>query len=192
MAKGFKDDEGNFRPTGQPVGTSKKKKSIDISRGTLITEPTLEFIPRESGVSWETAVERFVEYRDDNSNLDGFSFEPDIDNGFDFNDADQVIDFHELFVEGGEENPVFVIAVTNQLGGTPTRELQSAFEQTKNEGKTALIGFFRDDLANEFTDISFPISGIDREEALELAENNAQDSIAVLFNDGTFSIENVR
>jgi len=192
MAKGFKDDKGKFRPTTKSPLPRKKQKTIDSSKGTLITEGTFSFTPRESGVTWETAVERFTDFRDDNPDLEAFSFDPEINSGFDFLDPDMVINFHDLHVKGGDENPVFVVGVTNQLGGTPTRELQSAYEQVKNEDKIALIGFFTDGQDNEFTDISFPISGIDREEALKLASENAQDSVSVVFSDGTFSIETVQ
>ncbi len=54
------------------------------------------------------------------------------------------------------------------------------------------LGYFKDDLDNEFTDISFPLSDIPREEALQIAKEFAQDNIAVVFDDGTFSIETVR
>lgn len=192
MAKGFTDEKGRFRPIGNQSPVSRKEKTIDAGKGTLITEGTFEFTPRERGVTWDKAVDRFVKFRDSNNDLIGFSFDPVINEGFDFEDPDQVIDFHELNVEGGEENPVFVIGVTNQLGGTPTRELQSAYEDVKNKGRTPLIGFFIDDNNNEFTDIAFPVSGVSREEALLIGGENAQDSISVLFSDGTFSIEDVR
>ena len=76
------------------------------------------------------------------------------------------------------------------MGGTPTRELQSAYEQIKSERRNAFIGFFTDQ-ENEFTDISFPLSDVDREEALEIARDQAQNTIGVVFSDGTFSIESV-
>ncbi len=193
MANGFTDDEGRFRPFSKTgVGKSKKEKTVTTGKGKLITKQGFEFTPRERGVTWETAVERFVEFRDDNSDLEGFTFDPEINEGFDFEDADRAIDFHDFYVEGGEKNPVFLIGVTNQLGGTPTRELQSAYEQIKSERRNVFLGYFKDDLDNEFTDISFPLSDIPREEALQIAKEFAQDNIAVVFDDGTFSIETVR
>ncbi len=193
MARGFTDDDGQFRPfsvTG--VGKSKKEKTITSGKGQLITEGEFEFIPREEGVTWETAVERFIDFKDDNLDLEGFTFDPTINAGFDLeNDPDQAINFHELYVQGGDDNPVFVIGVTNQLGGIPTRELQSAYEQIKVERTNVFLGFFTDG-ENEFTDISFPISDIPREEALEIARDQAQDTIAVVFNDGSFTLETVR
>jgi hypothetical protein len=192
MAKGFKDDSGKFRPFSKTgVGASKKEKSVTAGKGKLITEGTFEFTPREGGVTWEKAVERFIEFKDNNEDLEGFTFDPEINQGFDLeNDPDQAINFHDLYVQGGDENPVFVVGVTNQLGGTPTRELQSAYEQIKSERRNAFIGFFTDE-QNEFTDISFPISDVDREEALEIARDQAQSAIGVVFSDGTFSIESV-
>lgn len=193
MATGFTDDSGKFRPFSKTgVGKSKREKTVTAGKGKLITEETFEFTPREKGVSWEIAVERFIEFKDKNEGLEGFTFDPEINQGFDLeNNPDEAINFHDLYVEGGDENPVFVIGVTNQLGGTPTRQLQSAYEQIKNERRNAFIGFFSDQ-QNEFTDISFPISDIDREEALEIAKMNAQNAIGVIFEDGTFSIEIVR
>ncbi len=192
MAKGFKDDSGKFRPISKTgVGKSKREKTVTTGKGKLITEGTFEFTPREGGVTWEKAVERFIDFKDNNADLEGFTFDPEINQGFDLeNDPDEAINFHDLYVEGGDENPVFVVGVTNQLGGTPTRELQSAYEQIKSERRNAFIGFFTDD-QNEFTDISFPISDVDREEALEIARDQAQSAIGVVFSDGTFSIESV-
>jgi len=191
MAKGFKDSNGNFRPTGQPLRKSNREKSIDTSRGTLITEGIFEFVPRESGVPFETASERFMDFR--NSTLeDEFSFDPEIDKGFDFNNRNQAKEFHDLFVEGGQRNPVFVIGVQNQLGKNPTRATQSAYEDVKNDGRTPLIGGSIDTLTGEpQTDVSFPVSDISKEEALDLADQYAQTSIATVFNDGEFRVEDV-
>lgn len=192
MAKGFKDNKGKFRPTGQPAGRSKKEKTIDTTSGTLITEGVFEFIPRETGVSFDTASERFIEFREMNEDLEGFSFDPVINQGFDFNNNIQAKEFHALFVEGGDENPVFVIGVQNQLGKNPTRATQSAYEEVKNDGKNPLIGGSIDPLTGEpLTDVAFPVSGINREEAFELADEYAQDSIATIFNSGQFRVENV-
>jgi len=192
MVKGFKDDKNRFRPTGRGQPVSKVSKTIDVSRGTLITQPEFEFIPREGGVSWELASERFIEFRKDIPDEEGFTFDPETNKGFDFNDTDEALEFHDLFVEGGDENPVFVIGVQNQLGRNPTRASQSAYEKLRSEGKTTLIGGSFSELTQEpFTDISFAVSGINKEEALDLADESAQDSIAVVFNDGGFFIENV-
>ncbi len=191
MAKGFTDSNGNFRPTGQPLRKSNREKSIDTSKGTLITEGTFEFTPRESGVTFETASERFIEFRNQTVE-DEFSFDPEINQGFDFNNKVQAREFHDTFVEGGDRNPVFVIGVQNQLGKSPTRSTQSAYEDVKNDGRTPLIGGSINVLTGEpQTDISFPISNVSREEALDLADEYAQDSIAVIFHDGRFRVEDV-
>jgi len=190
LAKGFTKD-GKFRPTGQPLAKSNREKSIDTSRGTLITEGTFEFIPREGGVTFETARERFMDFRE-STDQDEFSFDPEIDQAFDFNDNNQAKEFHDLFVEGGQKNPVFVISVQNQLGSDPTRATQSAYEDVKNDGRTPLIGGSIDFLTDlPLTDVSFPISGIDIEEARDLADEYAQDTLAVITNDGKFRVENV-
>lgn len=191
MVKGFTDSNGKFRPTGQPLLKSNKEKSIDTSRGTLITEGTFEFIPRETGVTFETANKRFIEFRNETVE-DEFSFDPELNQGFDFNNKEQAREFHETFVEGGDRNPVFVIGVQNQLGKNPTRATQSAYEDVKNDGRTPLIGGSINVITGQpQTDISFPISNVTREEALDLADEYAQDSIAIIFPDGKFRVEDV-
>ena len=131
MAKGFKDSSGRFRPTGQPVGSSKKEKTIDTGKGLLITEGTFEFTPRERPVSWEVASERFIEFRKDLPDDAGFSFDPVTDTGYDFNDNAEALDFYNQFAEGGKS--VFVIGVTNQLGRNLTRTTQSGYEEVRRE-----------------------------------------------------------
>lgn len=192
MAKGFKDSNGNFRPTGQPVGSSKKQKTIDAGRGMLITQGTFEFIPRERPVSWEVASERFIEFRKDLPDDAGFSFDPVTNTGYDFNDRAQALDFHTQFVEGGENQTVFVIGVQNQLGRNPTRASQSAYEQVRNDGFDPLIGGSWSIVAQQpFTDISIAVSGIDSEEAFDIANDLGQDFISIVNKDGDFFIADV-
>ncbi len=190
MAKGFKDSSGRFRPTGQPVGSSKKEKTIDTGKGLLITEGTFEFTPRERPVNWEVASERFIEFRKDLPDDAGFSFDPVTNTGYDFNDNAEALDFYEQFTEGGKS--VFVIGVTNQLGRNLTRTTQSAYEEVRREGFDPLFGGSYSEVAKQpFTDISFAISGIDSEEALDLARERGQGFVSIINKNGEFFIANV-
>lgn len=189
MAKGFKDKNGDFRPTsGQPVGKSKKEKTIDPTKGTLIKEPTFEFIPREGGVSWETAVDRFIQFRKDIPDKQGFTFDPVTNIGYNFKVKDEALDFHNQFAED-ENSSVFVIGVQNQLGRDPTRASQSAYEQVKNDDLDPLIGgFFSEEFQLPFTDISFAVSGINTDNAFDKAREYSQDFLTVVNKDGDFFV----
>ena len=190
MARGFKDSDGNFRPTGSPVRSSKKEKTIDTGKGMLITKGTFEFIPREKPVSWEVASERFVEFRKNLPDDSGFSFDPVTNIGYDFEDKDEAIDFFKQFSE--DNKSVFVIGVQNQLGRNPTRATQSAYEEVKNDGFDPLIGGSFSELAQQpFTDVSFAVSGIDSEEAFDIARNRSQSMVAIVNKDGEFFIADV-
>lgn len=193
MTKGFKDKNNNFHPTGgQPVGKSKKEKTIDPTEGTLIKEPTFEFTPREKPVRFEVAEELFNEFRKDLPDRANFSFDPVTNTGYDFRNKDEALDFHNQFVEGRESNSIFIISVQNQLGRFLTRASQSAYEDVKNDGLDPIIGGSFSIKAQEpFTDISFAISGIDSEKAFDLARENGQDFVAIVNSDGEFFVPDV-
>lgn len=188
MVKGFMKDN-KFRPTGgQPIGRSSKEKTIDPDKGTLIKEGTFEFTPREKPVTWEVAMDRFIEFRKDIPDEEGFTFDPVTDTGYNFKVQDEALDFHNQFTED-ENSSVFVIGVQNQLGRDPTRASQSAYEQVKNDDLDPLIGgFFSEELQLPFTDISFAVSGVNTDDAFDKAREYGQDFVTVVNKDGEFFI----
>lgn len=116
---------------------------------------------------------------------DAFSFNPKtgkVTDAFDQKEATAFFDNHSV-----DGKPVYVISKTNNQGGL-NRKTESSYNQIIGEGKTPLIGRWKSDITGvEYTDMSFPVSGISESEAKGLLAKNAQESALVVSANGVVS-----
>ena len=116
------------------------------------------------------------------SKEDAFSYNPKtgkVTDAFDKEDASRFFDNHSV-----NGQPVYVISKTNNQRGL-NRRTESSYNQIINEGNTPLIGRWKSDVTGvEYTDMSFPVSGISESEAKGLLRNNAQESALVISSNG--------
>ena len=123
------------------------------------------------------------------SDLQGFTFDPELNRGFNFKKLQDKKDYHELFVfPKNSDSPVYTIALTNQLKLKDVRLLKSNYEFVKGKGFRPMFGFFIDEDGSKFIDIAIPISGITKDEAIRLGKKYAQKSIVVIFKNGESSL----
>jgi len=99
------------------------------------------------------------------TDLEGFTFDPELNRGFDFEKLEDIKDFHRLFTfPKGSDSPVYSIALTNQLKLKDARLLKSNYEFVKEKGFRPMFGFFIDqEDGSKFIDVAIPISGITKD-----------------------------
>ena len=157
------------------------KKQVDDFKAT----------PKKTKTPVKSQSKPFGEVRKDyekvvaKSKEDAFSYNPNtgkVTNAFDKEDAGKFFDNHSV-----DGKPVYVISKTNNQGGL-NRKTESSYTQIINEGNTPLIGRWKSDATGvEYTDMSFPISGISESDAKGLLRNNAQESALVVSANGLVS-----
>ena len=169
-----------------------KKSKVFSTKDLIVPTPRTKIVPitpkLEEPINYITANRRFQEFLE-KSKLEGFSFVPELNRGFDFKNLNDAKRFHRMFVEPkNSDNPVYTIAFTNQLTLTDTRELHSNFEFAQGKGFNPIFGFFTDELGRKFSDITIPVSGISLNEAIKLGKEYKQKSISVIFKNGQFDV----
>lgn len=187
MALTRQQEKAMFAGKNKPSGLSSKDLRINQPITTQI-----KLSPIKSGqkitISYDEAVNRFENFLD-KTKLEAFTFDPQINKGFDFNNKNNAKEFHNNFVvPKGSNNPVYAISLTNQLNITNTRELQSNFELVKDRGFRPMFGFFLGDKGDRFIDITEIVSGISKNEAVVLGKKYNQESISAIFKNGEFEI----
>lgn len=125
-------------------------------------------------VDAKTAVDRWRKFAD-SSQLQGFSFDPNEDRGYDFGNVQDAKDFNKA--NGDGTNIVWAVAITNHLG-EPSRETEAAYDQIVNTGHKPLLGHWHDVKTNiNYNDVSYPLDhGVSIEDVRKLLRENAQEA----------------
>jgi len=134
--------------------------------------------------NWSTATERYYNFKN-KTNLKGFSFDPDDGIGYDLEDKSQAIRFYNKFdFPTFTGKPIYLVSLTNQLGGQLTRELHSNYDHAKNIGYSPLIGFWIGEYDEEYTDITIAMNATPKKDAIWLAKDRKQEGIVAIYNNG--------
>ena len=185
MAIWGKRKDGQPYRKDKPSGT-KKSGSTKASGKALPSYPPINKNPLNT-TKWSDAFKRFQHFKD-KTNLTGFSFDPEEGIGYDISNQDQAVQFYYRFnFPPITQKPLYLVSMTNQLGGQLTRELHSNYLQAKNLGYSPLIGSWKDNkTGREYTDITIVMNNTSEKEAIKLAKNHVQDTIMVIYNNGDY------
>jgi len=169
---------------------SKMNKAKGLSSKDLFKDKTKNSNPvnsRREPINYVTANRRLQEFFD-KTDLKAFTFDPELNRGFDFENLQDALQYHSLFEEPkGSGNPVYTIGFTNNLELKDSLELHSNFELASDEFKT-MFGFFTRFDGKKFIDVAVPFSGISRDEAIRLGKEHGQESISAILKNGKLEI----
>ncbi len=165
---------------------AKRNQSKVLSTKDLI-KPTprkkINPVKEKEPINYVTANRRLQEFFD-KTNLKAFTFDPELNRGFDFENLQDALEYHSLFEEPkGSGNPVYTIGFTNNLELKDSLELHSNFELASDKFKT-MFGFFTRFDGKKFIDVAVPFSGISRDEAIRLGKEHGQESISAILKNG--------
>lgn len=95
--------------------------------------------------------------------------------GYDFTNNKQSRQFYNKFNNPKYTgNAMFQIGTTNNKLASVPRDLESEYSSVRLGNNLPMFGFFKDLDGTEFTDISFPVSGISDQRALQIAKDKKQ------------------
>lgn len=181
--KGFTRD-GKFHPI-TTYKSVKKKRSSTVSLGTVIRKQRKHDEP----VNFTTAVNRFEKFRD-STDIDGYTFDPTGNIGYDFTDVSQTKKFYDKFIKPKfKGKTLFQIGTTNNVLASVPRDLEAEYSSVRLEKSLPMFGYYRNKFGTEFTDISFAVSGISDRRAVEIARDKKQMDFFKIYPDGTALLE---
>jgi len=161
------------------VGSTKSSGKVLPAKPSLLKNPL-------NTTKWSVAFDRYETFKN-NTKLHAFSFDPQDRKGYDFTDKNHTIRFHYKFdypTLTGE--PIYLVSLTNQVGNQLTRELHSNYLHAKNLGYSPLIGHWKGEGGQDYTDITIAMNSTTRQEAMKLAKNHQQEGIIAIYNNGDF------
>lgn len=177
--KGFTRD-GKFHPI-TTYKSVKKKRSGTVSLGMVIKKQRKHDEPEDFTI----AVRRFEDFKD-STDIHGFTFDPITNEGYDFTNEKQTQRFYNKFVNKKDKGrAIFQIGTTNNVLASVPRDLEAEYNSVRLKNNLPMFGFFRDFDGTEFTDISFPVSGISDQDALGIAIDKQQMWYFKIYPDGT-------
>ena len=185
MVLSRQQEKAIFAKQKRPLALSSKDVEILKPTTGIITKLTRP--EQRSTIGYDEASNRFEKFIDKTS-LKGFTFDPQSNKGFDFDNEDDALDYHEMFVvPKNSDNPVYTIGLTNNLRVTNSRQLESNFELARGQGFRPMFGFFEDE-ENKFVDITIAVSGIPESEAITEGKKYAQKFITAILKNGKFKL----